>query len=349
MENNPTSENRDINKKDEDGDNKKNEKEIKKESKVVLWLFRFLCFFLILGFCFLIIKAEFNELKKEESTRDIAIQMINSLERATSSFKDAWKTIYYFYQTGDLFKIMKCSNLSKTTKDNQKNTLLMLYREKIDKNINNDNETTYLKCRGKITINVGLKNEVYKHPYENNSYTFVLGREPIDMLEKYPFIKHALTRIREGEKATFIAIPAEQKILKPSKQIIYEISVPTLAETSTTNLPLYSVIKRDDEKFIVENDIVCGSVITFLYKIYDINGNILLDNNINLNKKLKVGSGNFNEYIEQLLLQMRAGDKYKIFLPKSMFKPSEFLQEKIFPDNTELIIIEITIVGVSKS
>ena len=322
------------------------------ESLLLKWIFRISSVFIIIFFCFLIIHFEFRELAKNKHARDSAERMIDDVQHSAESLQDAWNTIYYFYQTGDLLKIMKCPTVSKTNNEKNNNTLLMLYREDVstEKLVKNNDissefkEVKNLRCGGNITINIGLKKEIHKHPIDSKNYTFKLGEEPLELVEKYPFVKYALNRLRFGEKATFIALPVEKKIFKPKKQTIYEISIPTLPSTEVINTPIYMPVRKNDEKFEVDDHAICGSVVQVLLKITDLEGNKIFFSDI---KKIKVGSGLLNESIEQVITQMRIGDRYKILLTKQMFKPTEILNMNIFK-KSEIVIVDLVLINVQK-
>ena len=324
-----------------------------KETSLSKWIFRIIAVASIILLCFLTIKFEFHKLKNDKKSRDSAEKMLKDIKDSIESLQDAWNTIYYFYQTGDLIKIMKCSLSSKTESIKQENTLLMMYREDIktqktvkeNDDITKFNDTKNVRCKGNVTINIGLKNDIYSHPKNSKSYTFRLGEEPLELLEKYPFIKEALGRLRIGERATFIALPAKKATFKPQERTIYEMSIPNIPSTEATNIPLHMSVNKNDDKFEIDNRVVCGSVVSFLFKITDINGNnIYLPNKI---ERVKVGSGLLNDNIEQVMTKMRIGDRYKILLTKQMFKPTEILNENFFKKN-EIIIFDLIIVNVQK-
>ena len=318
------------------------------------WVFRLIAVACIFGFCFLVIHLEFASLKKNENSREYAMQIAETWRSSMASLQDAWNTMYYFYQTGDLLKIIRCPAITKTHVKNQKNTLLMLYRENIETQTSSRNTEDMLddkynknwpRCGGLVTINIGLKEEIYKHPDDSKKYTFNLGDEPKELIEKYPFVKYALSRLKEGEKATFIAMPSTDKIYRLQKQTIYEISIPVIADNNITNLPLHIAIENNEVKFAVDEHVFCGSVVKFLYKIQNINGKVLYEpDNFS---KIKIGDGKLHEQIEQVMSHMSLGDRYKIFLSKDMIKDNEFLpKNKIGKE--DIVIFDVKIVNVQK-
>ena len=339
-------------------------KNIYHESRTSKWTFRIIAVFIIILFCFIVIRTEFNNMKKNEITRESALQMIEQITRSIEATQDAWNTIYYFYQTGNLFKILKCPSTSETKQMKQKNILLRLYDEKITNNNNNANNSlnsdtntitfdidkindnnNRVHCGNRITISIGAKDEIYKHPADYKNYTFILGEEPLEILENYPFVKHALASMKIGERATFIAIPAKQKTaLKIEKQTIYEITVHANNENNKNTFPLYFPIRENNEKFVIDNHIVCGSIVSFIYDIYDIDGKKISTNNeIN---KVKIGSGKLNNNIEQLMLRMSTGDRYKVFITKNMYKKNtEFIPLSMF-NGRDAIVFDISIINV---
>ncbi len=322
------------------------------ETVLSRWVFRICAIFFIILFCYFIIHLEFNNLKNSRETRESAEKITSNIDSSIEKIQDAWNTMYYFYQTGDLMKIMKCAMPIKNKSINQENTLLMLYREdiKTKKTSKDDsnmffNDIKNVSCGGNITINVGLKNDIYDYPIENKTYTFKLGEEPLELLEKYIFIKEALSRLHFGEQATFIALPAEKKMFKFQKHKIYELSIPYMPSTEIVNTPLYMAVNKSDEKFSVDDRVVCGSVVQFLLSITDINGKkVFLQKKIG---KVKVGSGLLNDSIEQIMTQMKVGERYKILLTKQMFKKTPLLNDNFFHDN-EIVIVDLVIANVQK-
>lgn len=317
-------------------------------------VFRVITFLCICGFCFLVIHLEFISLKKNENSREYAMQLAETWKASIGSLQDAWNTMYYFYQTGDLLKIMRCPSITKTSVKNRKNTLLMLYRENIETQktiqrsedmLDENYNKNWPRCGGLITINIGLKEEVYNKPNDSKKYTFILGDEPKELVEKYPFVKYALSRLKEGEKATFVAMPETEKIYRLQKQTIYEISIPSFADNNITNLPLYIAVEKNEEKFAVDEHVFCGSIVKFLYKIQSINGKILYEPDDF--SKIKIGDGKLQEQIEQVMSHMSVGDRYKIFLTKDMIKDNEFLpKNKIGKE--DMVIFDVKIVNVQK-
>ena len=324
-----------------------------KETIISKWVFRVIAIVGIMVFLYVIVRLEFRELAENDKARKDATTMIGDIARSFESLQDAWNTMYFFYQTGDLMKIMKCPMASNKSSVNQKNTLLMLYREELEsqKSAPTEDITTAfrdvknIRCGGKITIDIGLKDEIHLHPKETKRYVFNLGSEPVELLETYPFVKDALSRLRFGEKATFVSLPAEKKTFAPKKQTIYEMSIPKLANTEITNVPLYMPVGKNDEKFEVDNHVVCGSVAQILFTIQDINGNELMSSDKNI--KVKVGSGELNDDLEQIMTQMRVGDRYKILLTKYMFKPTEILNKNIF-ESEDIVFVDLIVVDVKR-
>ena len=331
------------------------EKQENKYQETVLtkWIFRIGAVLVIMFFCFIIIRFEFRELAENQHARDSAERMVDDIERASENLQDAWNTIYYFYQTGDLFRIMRCPSVMKSNTSGQEDTLLVFYREDIETQQTTDNsditadfrDVKSVRCGGNITINIGLKKEIHKHPKDSKNYTFKLGEEPLELLEKYPFVKDALTRLRFGEKATFVALPVEKKIFKPKKNTIYEMSIPNLPSTEVTNVPLHMFVNKSDEKFSIVNHVVCGSIVYFLFKITDISGNVLVSSR--KMEKIKIGSGLFNDYIEQIMTRMRVGDRCKILLTKKMFHPTDILNNNIMKNN-DIVVVDIVIANVQR-
>lgn len=327
-------------------------KDKNQETSLSKWSFRVGSVFFIILFCYFVIRLEFRNLRNNRDARDAAERMMSDIESSIEKIQDAWNTMYYFYQTGDLMNIMKCAMPIKNKQVNQENTLLTMYREdlKTQKTVKDDNEKIFndtigVRCGGNITINIGKKDDIYSHPINGKTYIFKLGEEPLELLENYPFVKEALTRLRFGEKATFIAIPAEKKTFKFQKHVIYEMSIPYLPSTEIMNIPLYMPINKSDKKFEVNDSVVCGSVVQFFINIKDINGkNILLSNKL---EKVKVGSGLLNYNIEQIMTQMRVGERYKILLTKQMFKKTDILNYDLFKNN-EILIVDLIIVNVQK-
>lgn len=336
----------------------KNKKDIDKdeESLIQKWIFRFLSVFFICGFCYLVIKIEFNSLKNNEQSRNSATSMLKELRMSTSNLKDAWKTLYYFHKTGDLMKIIRCPNLSSGNNDEgvKYDNLIMLYREdaKTRQNLGKKNifeehdEYKNIKCGGKVSINIGLKNEVYKHPNDFKNYTFKLGEEPIDLIKDFPFIKYSLTKIREGERATFIAMIADRNILKPKKQIIYEIEIPEMIENETIGLPFYSILNKvENEKYVVNHKAYCGAVVYYNYKIHDKNGKILKQ--VSSAEKIKIGSNELNFYVENLMMQMSAGDEYIVFLTREMIKENNIFTNDIVKNN-DILFFNVKLLNVQQ-
>ena len=103
-------------------------------------------------------------------------------------------------------------------------------------------------------------------------------------------------------------------------------------------------VRKNDEKFEVDDHAICGSVVQVLLKITDLEGNKIFFSDI---KKIKVGSGLLNESIEQVITQMRIGDRYKILLTKQMFKPTEILNMNIFK-KSEIVIVDLVLINVQK-
>ena len=323
------------------------------ETKFQKWLFRICSLVLILITVCWVIRWEFRQLANNKDARKSIETIVSELSRSIENLQDAWNTMYYFHQTGDLMKIIKCPMSNKHNTNNNENTLLMLYREDLGtkqmvlgKDLVADfGDVKHVRCGGNVTIEIGLKEDINQRPKNTERYTFKTGEEPIALLERYPFVKYAIGRLRYGERATFIALPAEKKLFIPKKQTIYEMSVPMLPSTEITDLPLHMHINKNDDKFAINDRVVCGSVVHILFKITDIEGKVIMQT-LKM-EKLKVGSGNFNDDMEQILTQMRTGDRYKIILTKQMFRKTDILNKDLFKEN-DIVIVDLTVVNVQK-
>ena len=334
-------------------ENIKEKKKKKKDNLLFTWMFRISSVFIIIFVCYLIIKAEFKSLKENEFSRESTLHMLRSIENSSENIQNAWNKIYYFYQTGDLMNIIKCPSAVSKEQNKNNDLLLNIYRENIittqsinSKNmLENYNNMKNIRCGGRITINIGLKKEIYKHPKNFETYTFKLGEEPIDMIKNYPFVKNALSKIREGERMTFIAMPKEKNDLIVKKQFIYEIEVPEIATNETARIPFYSILQKTDNKFLVDKQIACGNVVHYSYTIYNIDGEKIKTSS-NLFDKVKIGSGGLNSRIEQLILQMSVGDSFIVFLPKNIIEQNSIFTKDILKNN--VVLFEMKILNVQK-
>ena len=313
-----------------------------RETKLSKWIFR-LCFFLAtIAICCFAIHLEFKSMKKNENVRADAMKMIGYFSKTFEDLRGAWDTMYYFYKAGELFRIIRCPDVSPKKGVVQHNTLLTFYRERIegkdddedDENGDFDREIYKAWCGEKITINIGLKSELYKHPDDYKSYMFKLGEEPIELIEKYPFVKDALNKIAVGERATFVAIPTENNVLRPKKHTMYEITMHlNTNDDKRRAMPLYSIAKEGENKNLIDEHVNCGSVVSFIYEIYSPIGKLIkTEREV---KKIRVGSGELGEGIEQVLTKMSVGDRYKIFITKNDVKKSNSSTSKRQSDKND--------------
>ncbi len=323
-----------------------------KETRASKWAFRFLFLFSVIFACCLAIHFEFRAMKKNDNVRADAMKMTGYLSKTFEDLHDAWSIMYYFYKAGELFRIIRCPDVSPKKGVAQHNTLLTFYRERIEdkdkeEDENFDRNIYKIWCGEKITINIGLKNELYKHPEDYNSYVFKLGEEPIEIIEKYPFVKDALNQIALGERATFVAIPTENNVLKLKKHTMYEITA-HLGDVNRKPLPLYSVVKEaEGNTTLIDTHVNCGSVVSFIYEIYSASGKLLKEEREI--KKVRVGSGELSEGVEQILTKMSVGDRYRIFITKDEIKDggSKIISNDLFK-NDDILIFDIMVVNLQK-
>ncbi len=355
----------DVKKKKEEVAKKEEEKEATIEDAKTKWkrrgkkLFNKLCKFtslvIILG---LIIHIEFKSLKEEETTRDTALKITENLRSSAAAIQDAWKTMYYFYKTGDLFKILRCSKGWTNIFDKEPgDSLAYIFKRPIDDNIRvEDAKLNPIACDKQLSINIQMKKGIDKKMNNPEPYTYVPGNEPLELLKKYPLIQYAVPKLKVGEKAVFIAMPQKISGQKLKSKYIYEIELPIQKGRNTYDkLPTWVPIYITEKSINVTNTVICNSIVALNMSIHNGLGQLLYDtldttkqvDNVKDIKpfKFRMGAGEFNDYIEQILLGLSAGDKIKIFLTKNFMQTTPFFNQRVF-DNQELLIIDLQIIGV---
>ena len=307
------------------------------------WLFRIFSLFALIILCICTIHFEFQAMKKDKTLRADAITMTTNIHNATTELQNSWDTMYYFYQSGELFNILNCRKKNNDNTKNDNDNLIVLYRNIINENIF-DGRYSDLQCGQQISINVGLKDNVDEINADKQPYTFTIGEEPIHLLEKYPLIKYALYQLKLGESATFVA---SKKISNKSfrkQQTIYEVEL-VGQEGQYNNSTIPYIINSKTNKFInIKNQITCNSVIMLVYDIYDVNMNKIYTSQKPIN--IKIGKGNFNKKIENILVKASANDKVMVFLTKQNYTFSNYIPQSLF-DKNDIIVIEIKVIGVS--
>ena len=357
----------DVKTKKEEVAKKEEEKEVIIEDAKTKWkrrgkkLFEKLCKFtslvLILG---LIIHIEFKSLKEEETTRDAAIKITENLRSSAAAIQDAWKTMYYFYKTGDLFKILRCSKGRTSIFDREPgDSLAHIFKRPIDENVRpEDAKLNPIACDKPLSINIQMKKGIDKKMDNPEPYTYVPGNEPLELLKKYPLIQYAVPKLKVGEKAVFVAMPQKTSGQKFKSKYIYEIELPIQKGKNVYNkLPTWVPIHLKEKSINVIDTVICNSIVALNMSIYNGLGQLLyetfdsskqIDNLKDIKPfKFRMGAGEFNEYIEQILLGLSAGDKIKIFLTKNFMQTTPFFNQSAF-DNQELLIIDLQILGVAR-
>lgn len=346
---------------------KKEDKETTIEDAKTKWkrrgkkLFDKLCKFtslvIILG---LIIHIEFKSLKEEETTRDTALKITENLRSSSAAIQDAWKTMYYFYKTGDLFKILRCSHGRTSIFEKEPgDSLAYIFKRPIDENVRpEDAKLNPIACDKPLSINIQMKKGIDKKMDNPEPYTYVPGKEPLELLKKYPLIQYAVPKLKVGEKAVFIAMPQKISGQKFKSKYIYEIELPIQKGKNTYDkLPTWVPIYIKEKSINVTDTVMCNSIVALNMNIYSGVGQLLyetLDSTKQVDNlkdikpfKFRMGAGEFNEYIEQILLGLSAGDKIKIFLTKNFMQTTPFFNQRVF-DNQELLIIDLQIMGVAR-
>ena len=346
---------------------KQEEKETTIEDGKTKWkrrgkkLFNKLCKFTSLVFILgLIIHIEFKSLKEEETTRDTALKITENLRSSSEAIQDAWKTMYYFYKTGDLFKILRCSKGRTNIFDKEPgDSLAYIFKRPIDDNIRvEDAKLNPIACDKPLSINIQMKKGIDKKMNNPEPYTYVPGNEPLELLKKYPLIQYAVPKLKVGEKAVFIAMPQKTSGQKFKSKYIYEIELPIQKGRNTYDkLPTWVPIYITEKSINVTNTVICNSIVALNMSIYNGLGQLLYDtldttkqvDNVKDIKpfKFRMGAGELNDYIEQILLGLSAGDKIKIFLTKNFMQTTPFFNQSAF-DNQELLIIDLQIMGVAR-
>ena len=324
-------------------------------------LFDKLCKFTSLVFIIgLIIHIEFNSLKENEVSRDTALKITENLRSSSEAIQDAWKTMYYFYKTGDLFKILRCSKgRTSVFERDPGDSLAYVFKRPIDDNIRaEDAKFNTIACGKPLSINIQMKKGIDKKMNNPEPYTYVPGNEPLELLKKYPLIQYAVPKLKVGEKAVFIAMPQKISGQKFKSKYIYEIELPIQKCKDTYDkLPTWVPIQIKEKSINVSDTVICNSIVALNMTIYSSVGQLLyetLDDTKQIDDlkdinifKFRMGAGEFNEYIEQILLGLSVGDKIKIYLTKNFMQTTQFFNNKTF-DNQELLIIDLQIIGVTR-
>ena len=145
---------------------------------------------------------------------------------------------------------------------------------------------------------------------------------------------------------------------KFKSKYIYEIELPIQKCKDTYDkLPTWVPIQIKEKSINVSDTVICNSIVALNMTIYSSVGQLLyetldgkkqIDNLKDINIfKFRMGAGEFNEYIEQILLGLSVGDKIKIYLTKNFMQTTQFFNNKTF-DNQELLIIDLQIIGVTR-
>lgn len=331
----------------EDLQQKKNKEITKyKETFVSIWGFRI---FVVLFVSFVIattIHIEMQNLKKDKASKDTAVQMTEDFYNAMKSAQDAWNTMYYFYQSGDLFDILQCRKAKDYKNNDDSDNLVVLYKKSINKNINDELKKD-IQCNKKTYINVGIKESVEDVAENKELQSFMIGEEPIDLLSKYPLIKYALYNLKNGEKATFVAlqnVSTKKNSLK--QQTIYELEL--LNQDNYDNnklLPPYMLDNSSKKAFLdISKQITCGSLVLATLEIKNAQGKTLYKPEGMI--KFIVGKNTFNTAIENLLLKLKSSQKVKIFLTNNFFENSKIIPNQLFQKN-QLLIIDLHLISTS--
>lgn len=307
------------------------------------WLFRIFSLFLLILICAGIIHLEFQAMKKDKTLRADAITMTSNIHNAMTELQNSWDTMYYFYQSGELFNILNCRKKHNGGDKNDNDNLVVLYRNVLNQSVFNG-QYSDIQCGKQISINVGLKDNVDEINVDKQPYTFTIGEEPIKLLETYPLIKYALYQLKLGESATFVASKQMSKNSIRKKQTIYEVEL-VGQDNQYSNSKIPYIVNSKMNKFLnIKNQITCSSVATLAYDIYDINMNKIYTSQKPID--VKIGKGKFNQKIENILIKASANDKVMVFLTKQNYNVSNYIPQSLF-DVNDIIVLDIKIIGVS--
>ena len=325
----------------------KKKKEYYTETKTTKWAFRIGSVLFILLFCYVSIKMEFNSMKKEKQHQAFVEKLSTNFDESMLALQDSWNTMYYFYQTGDLFKILRCPNVKNTDeKSVEEDALLRLFREPYDKRIKED-DLIKVGCGDKINILIGEKDDPYSKAKNQEEISFNIGKEPLKLLEQYPFIRYAVKDIKMGEKATFIAIPKERTKIRTRRSKIYEIKSLIIPDTKVIKTPSAIKMTPAENKYFISEKAYCGAVLNIFYTIRDIDDNIIGKEKQRL--KIKLGEHQFNTGIEKVLENSKSGEQYRIFLTKNFFetdKNTDFIRQNQVIKDKDIVIVDVIVVSV---
>ena len=307
------------------------------------WPFRIFSLFALIMLCVVTIHLEFQAMKKDKTLRADAITMTSNIHNAMTELQNSWDTMYYFYQSGELFNILNCKQKNNGEDKNNNDNLIVLYRNVVNQSIF-DGKYSDLQCGERIGINVGIKDSVDEVNVDKQPYTFIIGEEPIKLLEKYPLIKYALYQLKLGESATFVASKQMSNKSIRKQQTIYEVEL-VGQENQYSNSKIPYIINSKTNKFInIKNQITCNSIVTLGYDVYDINMNKIYTSQKPID--VKIGKGKFNKKIENILIKASANDNVMVFLTKQNYNVSNYIPQNLF-DNNDIIVLEMKIIGVS--
>lgn len=324
---------------------KKDNKEIQYiETPITKWGFRIGSLLSILICCYLSIRFEFNKMKQEKEHREFTQKIAVNMENSMTALQDSWETMYYFYQTGDLFKILRCPNVQSKDENVEEDVLIRLFREKYDKKIN-DEDMFYPSCGEQVNIIIGTKSDPYSKSQDLEQKTITIGQEPVEMIEKYTFLKYALKELKFGERATFMAIPKERTIIHTRKKRVYDLRIMMSPNIKKEKIPTYVKLSQVDNKYSIANKSHCGSVVSFFYTIKNIDESIIGKQNIA--GKAKIGEYKFNKGIEKVIENTKTNESYRIFLTKNFFEENtDFIRENPKIKDKDIVIIDLMVIGV---
>ena len=202
-------------------------------------------------------------------------------------------------------------------------------------------------CGDKINILIGEKDDPYSKAKNQEEISFNIGKEPLKLLEQYPFIRYAVKDIKMGEKATFIAIPKERTKIRTRRSKIYEIKSLIIPDTKVIKTPSAIKMTPAENKYFISEKAYCGAVLNIFYTIKDIDENIIGKERQRV--KIKLGDHMFNTGIEKVLENAKSGEQYKIFLTKNFFedeKNTDFIKNNKSIKEKDIVVVDVMVISV---
>ncbi len=267
----------------------------------------------------------------------------SNINESVRSFKLIVQILKQLSKSGDLYDIIQCSvNAKNVINKNDKTPVVIRVKEEKESENNN---LSYTICGQNVSIQISKINDLEKQSsIMPDSFNFIVGKEPKELLIKYPNIREMISQSVVNNTNIFSVSNINQEDFA-DQNLLYRLDLYSYDKTSFS-IPKYILTKKSTF-YTSKVEPTCNSIVAISYRIFDIRNNILHQE---ANSVFKMDAKDVPDIIKYIILRMKKDDVSNIIFGKNDIQQLTTFQKipKEILLTQEAVVIELELKNVLK-